>query len=305
MNSPGPASHGERGQTLPIWTFAVLTALSLMFFALNYANEIRWQVRAQNAADAAATAALSVQATQWNKMLALIYTADIEEWRIRHIMHGMIDTVNTNGGCHTNTTCLAIYQSLQPQFYKAVNRYTNDIKMLQSLAPIGTNSQAADATAVIQALKKTCGTTLELADCAFTYHIVDYRNRTTTEQAGKDAFYMRLGGFTSPQDSTPVADWEPAQMEIATCATVKPLISFSLFGKSPNTTQVIGRAAATNITQTAEWFTPGALTNPATGSSFQPTENYDTVHDTFASTASPRDEYETNFPSINFTAYPA
>jgi hypothetical protein len=83
------ARHAERGQTLPVWTLAVLTALTLMFFSLNYANMIRWQVRAQNAADSMATAALSVQATQWNKMMTILYAADVEEWRIRHLIEGI------------------------------------------------------------------------------------------------------------------------------------------------------------------------------------------------------------------------
>lgn len=306
MSPPMRARHAERGQTLPIWTLAVLTALTLMFFTLNYANTIRWQVRAQNAADAAATAALSVQATQWNKLMALMYTADIEEWRIRHLIHAMYDVANGNGGCSmSGGSCLKIYQKLQPQYYKAVNRYTTDVKMMQSVASIGQSSQAADATKIIQSIAASCGYGIKLADCAFSYHIVDYSYRATTQQAGKDAFYARLGDFTSPQDSTPVADWEPAQMEIATCATVQPLVNFSIFGYGPKPFTVIGRSAATNVSQTAEWFTPGAVINPATGTAYQLAENYDPADDTFASTSSPRDWYETNYPSIPFTAAPA
>lgn len=309
MSTNASNRHAERGQTLPMWTFAVLTALTLMFFALNYANVVRWQVRAQNAADAAATAALTVQATQWNKMNALLYAADVEEWRIRHLIQGMIDAGNQNGGCTSSTQCLAIYNALVSQYYKAVNRYSTDIQMLQSLAAISRSQQQADATKIIQNLKATCGAASELADCAFTYHIVDYSYRTTTQQAGKDAFYVQLGGFSSAYDTTPVADWEPARMEIATCATVQPLINFSIFGYNPSAGfnagfKVIGRAAATNVSQTAEWFMPGISKNPGNGNAvFQAAENYDPTDDTFAGTASPRDFYETNFPGNKYTAY--
>jgi hypothetical protein len=307
MVAPAAARHAERGQTLPIWTLAVLTALTLMFLSLNYANTIRWQVRAQNAADAAATAALTVQATQWNKMTAVLYAADIEEWRIRHVLQGMIDAGNGNGGCSlSGGTCLAIYGSLKAQYNRAVNRYTTDVQMLASMASYGLSAQSADATKIIQKLNATCGSPLVLADCSFTYHIIDYSYRTTTEQAGKDAFYLQLGGFTSPQDSTPVADWEPAQLEIATCATIQPLINFSIFGFGPKPFTVIGRSAATNVTETAEWFAPGVTQNPANGNAFfQPAENYNPTYDTFTSSASPRDWYQTTYPAIDYTAYPS
>jgi hypothetical protein len=300
-------SHAERGQTLPIWTFSVLTALTLMFFSLNYANVIRWQVRAQNAADAAATAALTVQATEWNKITSILYASDVEEWRMRHLMQGMIDASNGNGGCNkSGGSCLAIYTALRTQYIKAVNRYTTEVQMLQSLAPNGQTSQSADATKIVQDLKASCTSSLPVADCSFSYHIINYSYRVTTEQAGKDAFYYQLGGFTSPQDTTPVVDWEPAQIEISTCATVQPIVTFSVFGLAPQATRVIGRAAATNVTETAEWFVPGVIQNPANNNAdFQVAENYDTTDDTFAGSASPRDWYETNYPAINYTAYPS
>jgi hypothetical protein len=307
MTALGAPRHAERGQTLPIWTFAILTAMTLMFFSLNYANTIRWQVRAQNAADAAATAALSIQATQWNKMTALLYATDIEEWRMRSLIQGMIDASNGNGGCNkASGGCLLLYNAMQQQYDKSVARYTTGIQTLQSMATNGESSQSADATKVIQALKASCKTTFAVADCPFTYHIINYGYRATTEQAGKDAFYLQLGGFNSPQDTTPVADWEPAQIEIATCATVPPIFNFSFLGPAPAPTNVIGRAAATNITQTSEWFFPGVTQNPANNSAlFQPAENYDSTDDTFASSASPRDWYETTYPAINYTAYPS
>jgi hypothetical protein len=309
--------HDERGQTLPMWTFAVLTALTLMFFSFNYANVVRWQVRAQNAADAAATAALSVQATQWNKMTSLLYASDVEEWRIRHLLDGMLDASAGNGGCAGPSvfnngnralgTCLAVYNALEQQYNKAVNRYTNEIEMLQAIAPIGETSQQADATNIVKQMALNCGKSFG-GDCAFTYKLVNYGPRSANlQQVSSDAFFVGVGFTQSdPSNSTPVADFEPAQIEIATCATVHPLINFSFFGLAPTSFTVIGRAAATTVTVTEEWFEPGTFINPGpapfSGTTvFQPLESYATDGVT---APSPRDWYDTNYPSATYSAFP-
>jgi hypothetical protein len=83
------AREAERGQTLPIWTFAIFTSLALMFFTLNYANVVRAQVRAQTVADMLVQTMLSVQATRWNKLTMALYAADVEEWRIRNLLRAV------------------------------------------------------------------------------------------------------------------------------------------------------------------------------------------------------------------------
>jgi hypothetical protein len=74
--------HAQRGQTLPVWTFGLLTIMMLMFMLLNYAEAIKWQIRAQNAADSVAQATLSVQASNFNEMMITLNAASVEEWRI-------------------------------------------------------------------------------------------------------------------------------------------------------------------------------------------------------------------------------
>jgi hypothetical protein len=147
---------------------------------------------------------------------------------------------------------------MQKQYYKAVNRYTTDVQMMQAVASPGASSQAADATAIIQKGKASCSSATPVVDCGFTYHLIDYSHRTTTMQAGKDAFYMKIGPYTSPQNTVPVADWEPARIEIAACARVQPIVRFSFLGIAPQASTVIGRAAATNALQVAEWLAPAA-----------------------------------------------
>jgi hypothetical protein len=302
------AREGERGQTLPVWILAILTALTLMFFSLNYANAIHWQVRAQNAADNAAAGALIFQSMEWNKLNVLLYSADVEEWRIHHLIAGMIDAANGNGGCSISGTaggtCLPIYQALRTQYLKAVSRYSTDIGMVQGLASTTQANQTYDVAHLVNIYNTwaTSQCTTQPIDCSFTYHLVDYSNRTTTQQVGKDQSYLQMGGFSSPQNSTPNSVWEPARIEIATCATVQPIVTISLFGYTPQPFTVIGRAAATNVPLNAEWLTPGTTTNPTTGSPFQATEVYDATDDTFAASASPRDWYQTEYQSQKYVA---
>ena len=61
------AARAQRGQTLPFWVIGVLITLSLAFFLANYVNMVAWQIRAQNAADSAASGALSVQTNVLNE----------------------------------------------------------------------------------------------------------------------------------------------------------------------------------------------------------------------------------------------
>jgi hypothetical protein len=293
---------------MPIWTLAILTALSLMFLSLNYASILREEVRTQSAADATATAMLAVQATQWNKMTAVLYTADIEEWRIRSIMQAMIDAGNYNGGCTPGDTgsCLKIYQALQLQYFKAVNRYTADVFALSNFSWDSEGYVSGDAYKSMYNIRYTgCNTAPYRSSCEFSFHVIDYSQRTPTLQVGKDAYDMHVGdGATSSHDTTAVSVWLPARVEIAACETVQPIVRFSLFGFSPQPTQVVGRAAATLAPVTTEWLAPGVTTNPKTGKYFAPTENYDLADDTFDSSGSPRDWYETSYPSQQYHAEP-
>src|ERR1700676_5682575 len=103
----------SRGQTLPIWSMGIAGALVLALAAMQYGEVLRWQVRAQNAADAAAVAALSVQTQTWNQQLALVYAASVEEWRIKNLLNALqaaayADPGCTNGGagCHATVHAL-------------------------------------------------------------------------------------------------------------------------------------------------------------------------------------------------------
>jgi len=334
--STRPARRRERGQVLPVYALAILTSFSLMFLAFNYANTLHWQMRAQTAADAAASAALSFQSLGFNKMSVLLYTADVEEWRTRHLLQAMLDVGvyhPTNGGLNNSSTignggctfprassmtanpsssnpggsCFWIYQNLYNQYLKSVGRYTKDIEIIQATATsMTTQQQAYDVQWNVHLSGTSCNYPI---DCAFSYSLIDYSNRTTTQGVGRDAGYVQMGGFA--QATTPVSVWEPARIEIAACATVQPLINFKLFGLGPQPFTVIGRAAATNVPINEEWLAPGV--DPATilGGVFAPTEVYNNAsdpsyatQDTYGASQSPRPWYETSYPALPYTARP-
>jgi hypothetical protein len=301
-----------------MWTLSILTALTLMFFLLNYANILKAEVRAQNAADTMAVVILNTQATRWNKLSMALYAADVEEWRIRSLIEGMINAVNLNGGCGTTARCMAIYQALQPQYYKAVNRYTADLEAIDSFSwyaqgNINGSSFAWGLYALynqqIPGDNNACSQN-ESSYCSFSFQLLNFGQRATTAQVGRDAIYAHVGGTYSTAYFSNVAPnslWQPLETEVASCETIQPLVNFSIFGQSPQPVQVIGRAAATMVPVSSEWLAPGVTVNPAsgTGAVFQPTENYSATYDTFDASASPRDWYETTYPAQPYTAVPA
>jgi len=336
MTSVQAAHRYERGQTLPMYVLAILTSLSLMFFSLSYANTLHWQMRAQTAADAAASAALAFQSLNFNKMTVLLYTADVEEWRIRHLLQAMLDvgvyhptngglnTISTigNGGCtfpaaasmsatpsssNPGGSCFWIYKNLYSQYLKSVARYTKDIEIIEATAEqMSVEQQAYDVQWNLHLSGSSCSFPI---DCAFTYTMVDYSYRTTTQGVGRDAGYVQMGGFS--QATTPTNVWEPARLEVAACATVQPLVHFNFFGLSPQPFTVIGRAAATNVPINEEWLAPGVDPASILGGVFAPTEIYNdasdpayATQDTYGASQSPRPWYETSYPALAYTARP-
>src|ERR1700676_5128615 len=119
----------SRGQTLPIWSMGIACALALAFASMQYGDVLRWQVRAQNAADAAAVATLSVQTQTWNQQLALVYAAAVEEWRIRSLLTAMQAAAYNDPGCAA-TPCATAFDTLKKEYMKAVTRYTNDVQLV-------------------------------------------------------------------------------------------------------------------------------------------------------------------------------
>jgi Putative Flp pilus-assembly TadE/G-like len=165
--------NGQRGQTLPIWVFGLLTSLMLMVMVFDYANDVRWQIRAQNAADAVAESIISVQAQHYNKMLMNLHAAAVEEWRIRKTMTALLTVLQGNGGCgtsaHGGLSCDYVYNSLRANYIADVNRYTQDVQTMAALAQYSYTQQQADMTQIAQGYNSSnCGSngSSTQADCA-------------------------------------------------------------------------------------------------------------------------------------------
>ncbi len=93
--------HRQRGQVLPVWAMGIVAMLIVTMAVVRYSDMVRWQVRAQNAADAAAQAIVALQTQQFNEMEMTLYAADVEEYRIRNILYALELTAYGNGGCRS------------------------------------------------------------------------------------------------------------------------------------------------------------------------------------------------------------
>ena len=265
-------TRASRGQTLPIWAMGIAATLVLAFASLQYGEVLRWQVRAQNAADAAASAALSAQTQTWNQQLALVYAAGIEEWRIRALLTAMQAAAYGDPGCGSG--CSTAFVNLRTQYMKAVARYTTDVQLINRTSTYTLAEAEGDAQALVAQLSANCGKT-NGGDCAFSYDVVNVEPRATplndVEEDG--------GAWVINNPGTPASvkqDYMPAQIEIVVCASVAPIVP-SFLGFAPPTFTAIGRAAATSAMVTQEWIQPGYLINPATGTAFQPVEDWSNV----------------------------
>ena len=270
--------NGQRGQVLPLWLFGIIALTVFMFFVLSYANVVRWQIRAQNAADAAAQSILTLQTQQFNQMEIMLYTSAVEEYRVRRLLNAMMLAAHEQGGCPDDATCESIYQSLRTQFLTATQRYTNDVIMTQRItANLNFNTIKADANALIGRLTSNASCSANIGgDCAFQYSIIDFSQRTDNlETVQMDAL-----GYVVPSFQSRTADavvnpelFVPARAEVGVCAQIPPLIP-GLFGYAPQPFFAIGRAAATAVMVEQDWMQPGQVVNPINNGVFQPAENY-------------------------------
>ncbi len=264
----------SRGQTLPLWSLGIAVALLIAFAALQYGQVLRWQIRAQNAADAAAAGALSVQSQQWNEQLTLLYAAAVEEYRIHEQLQGLMMAANDDIRCRGMSVagytpgCAGAYAYLSTAFKAAVARYTADVQLINRTSLYTFAEAASDARATVTGLQQKCGS-VNGGDCAFAYTVVDVSPRAGTlndvEMSG-NVWAINDGLVAAPK-----IDYTPAQIEVVTCATVPPIVP-SFLGFQPPTFTAVGRAAATSAMVTQEWLDPGVIVNPATGLAFQPPE---------------------------------
>jgi hypothetical protein len=271
--------HAQRGQTIPVWIFGILTSMMLMVMVFNYGNSIRWQIRSQNAADAVAQGIMSVQAQHFNQMTITLHTAAIEEYRIRRTLNAMLMVLQGSGGCTYSGgvpfDCATVYGRLRDNYIAEVSRYGQLVQQMQSVSNYTQTQQITDMNTIAQSFENTCvGSGPKGGDCIFTFAIATPTARPNLSGALVDAAGELNGdGMALPQPL--VADLAPLQIEVTACALVtSPLQSFFKLNVQPF--YAIGRAAATTTMVTQEWSAPGVQINPNSPgggtTAFQPPE---------------------------------
>jgi hypothetical protein len=308
------AHESQRGQTIPFWAVGSVTVLVAMMFLLNFTDTIRWHIRAQNAADTAATAALAADADQNNQITMAQYTLAIDEYRIRSISQSMINGANGQGGCvptqdDTGFDCDNAYDQEPDVYDAAVNDYATTLAQLQKIyaapgpspIPLPTPSgqpqqsypQAPAGSAAVAAFSMVASDNFcwdnpgsaapHAFDCAFQYNA--------------NGNFMQTGlGSTH-------------YVDIVTCRKVNVNVPGFLHLGSHTQFQAVGRAAAT-LAPVTETFNPGTQQNPdVPGTPYQPIESCPAVQtagkgvscgytDGWLATA----PYVTDFSGLNVTA---
>ncbi|HEY9180229.1 MAG TPA: Tad domain-containing protein [Candidatus Baltobacteraceae bacterium] len=251
-------SHeSERGQTLPFWVIGILVVLSMMFFLANYANAVAWQIRAQNAADGAASGVLAVQANVYNEYSTLLYATAVDEYRVRTLNQAILDTVYQVGGCYQTSTCDSDYAKLVPAYNNAVYAFTKDVNLLEqanNLAQAGQNTDESKALTLIQN-GGWCSGSSDYA-CSFTIHVLNDQSVTGNGNGNNNT-------YIGPGDN---------EVDLVACRNVGYFGSALLKLGDSAKYQVWGRAAAAVLPVNKEQFNPGQQINPQTGQPYQPVE---------------------------------
>jgi len=245
----------ERGQTLPFWAIGTMLVLALLFFLANYVSAVGWQIHAQNAADSAASAMLSVKANVWNEESTVLYASAIDENRIRYLNQAILNTINGVGGCNPapGGSCDRNYQSLIDEYNVAVNSFTADVQLVGQADQLSEGAQQADEKKALSAFGSNCGSAGGGVDCSFAYTSLD-ASAITTKGGGKNQF-------------------APDEVDLIACRNT-PYFLPQLFSYAANATyQSVARAAAAVIPANSEAFDPGTTMNPATGQVYQPPES--------------------------------
>jgi hypothetical protein len=267
----------------------------MVLMVVRYADIIRWQIRAQNAADAAAQAVVALQTQQFNEMNSLLYASAVEEYRIRQILYALELTAYGNGGCSLDGSCSARFAQLRVAYDKAVNRYTNEVQLLNRVtANMDYSTLQSDAHALIAEMQNSanCGNPGG-GDCAFGYALVGFGGRAPLYNVAMDAraFIKPSLGMHMTAASGVNPSLVPVQVEVAVCADIpSPVPAIGNFQPPPM--RVIARAAATAVMVEQDWLQPGSLNNFWTGTLYQPLEAW--------SGSAGNDGSGTDWYSVNF-----
>lgn len=236
---------------MPFWVVGVVITLSMMFFLSNYVNAIVWQVRAQNAADSAASTSLAITANLWNEETTLLYTAALDENRIRYLNQALLNTIN-GVGCTSQANCASNYTALRAELAAAVSGYDSTVQLLRQGNNFTEAGQQADQSKAQSLIGNNCSNATDYT-CAF-------------------AFTNDASNQTNGNSKHSITD--PSEEEYVACKTLPYFGSALLNLGSAGSYKVIARGAAAILPANSESFDPGTQINPATGAAYQPVEHW-------------------------------
>ena len=242
---------------MPFWVIGTIIALSAMFFLSNYVNAVVWQVRAQNAADAAAATSLTITANIWNEETTILYAAALDEYRIRYLNQALLNTI-MGVGC-SGAQCSANYSSLRAELSAAVSGYDSAIQLLRQGNNFTEGGQQADQKKADRLVGSDCSVSGDYT-CSFSF-----TETASNSNAG-------LGGSGGGKGKSGKADL--GEVEYVACKSLPYFGSALLNLGKAGSYKVVGRAAAGVVALNSENFNPGTQTNPATGAAYQPVENW-------------------------------
>ena len=180
------SNHARRGQTLPFFVIATMLALSLVFFVFNYANTMRWQIRAQNAADSAAVALLASDAQAANSMETLLYAMSLQDFKMSTINSATVNLLQNNTVCILQNPCsqklsalltqYVNYAAELPKLESSLQTFVSGLKnasLVNQLGLNGNNNPSGVANGFINSLLSGGKCVNVLTNCAegFTYSV--------------------------------------------------------------------------------------------------------------------------------------
>jgi hypothetical protein len=233
----------SRGQTVPFWTLATIGMLAMMLLVFNYALTVTWNIRAQSAAESAASAGVTSFANVYNAESTILYATAIDEYRVRALNQALLNTIAHNGGCTATVggTCEQNYTVLRNAYNAALAAYTSDVDTLGRANAIVQGGIDADVMQTVADYAAQCSNgTSPGADCAFSYKVVSVV-ADQTNQYGQ--FQGSHNDYTTPR-----------LVEVIACRNV-PWVGARLFSLGP-TFQAVGTATSASVLAQSESITP-------------------------------------------------
>ncbi len=271
----------RRGQLLPMWSMSLVTSFALIFFVQNFANQIRWTIRAQNAADTAAAATMLPDADLANQSTTILYTLALDEVRIRYLNQAALNVL-AGYGCSTYTNCRQDYAAIYQALTNAISVYDPGSKGVNlPFLDVHQSATNGDETAAYNHIvKQGCNNTPTIGDCT----------------NGQETFnYHTLGSDGNGHGNGKGKGNNGSNIDVYACATVSTALPQLLGLSSSSSFKAIGRSTM-GLVAHSETFSPGTTQNPNSGTVYAPNEYAAGLADQNAYT-------KTDFTTTSITVY--